>query len=330
MSSEKKPLSSGDCGDGVPSKRPKRKGDDKYSEKEEPLVERIRKCDSYKDRFRLVREERASNIVDALKELNALWPTYKKEDREKVNKKFVEKRLRRWIETEYYDELPQTHRDNIKGRTERPNTVCVLSLEATCEEGVTDFPHEIIFIKLTFFDTESGEEIDSLQYFCLPTENPILSDHCKHITKIKQEDVDKGLPFAEVAERMEKTLAEMKQLSEGKLLVVSKNKLAVKNFLQWQYEHIQRPVPPIFERFLSLNNNNFDSMDMKDWLRITKREDETTELFKQMWKRGLILEGKVSLGNLDHTKRRLYPFFGVTSSGTAVTSLFSLDVFLMT
>ncbi len=76
----------------------------------------------------------------------------------------------------------------------------IYDLEATCWLGRP--PHgvnEIIEIG-AYKINEVGEVLGMFNKFVKPTVNPILSDFCKKLTSIKQQDVDKGKIFPKIIE----------------------------------------------------------------------------------------------------------------------------------
>ena len=78
----------------------------------------------------------------------------------------------------------------------------ILDLEATCWEGDRTKRNEIIEIGAV--KVIDGKIADEFQRFIKPKLNPILSDFCKQLTSIKQEDVDNAQNFTEVIEGFQK------------------------------------------------------------------------------------------------------------------------------
>jgi inhibitor of KinA sporulation pathway (predicted exonuclease) len=72
--------------------------------------------------------------------------------------------------------------------------VVVLDIEATCWKD-RDLGSEVIEIGAV---RDDGEEF---QAFIKPTKNPLLSDYCKELTHITQEQVDSAEKFHEVVKR---------------------------------------------------------------------------------------------------------------------------------
>ena len=74
-------------------------------------------------------------------------------------------------------------------------TLVIFDLEATCWEARGDKQSEIIEIGAVRIARNTGTVMDTFTIFVKPRENPILSDFCKELTSIRQEDVDLGYDF---------------------------------------------------------------------------------------------------------------------------------------
>lgn len=73
--------------------------------------------------------------------------------------------------------------------------IIILDLEATCSEN-KDIENEIIEIgAVKIID---GKIVDTFDAFVKPILNPVLTDFCKELTTIRQEDVDNAKGFKEV------------------------------------------------------------------------------------------------------------------------------------
>lgn len=70
----------------------------------------------------------------------------------------------------------------------------IFDLEATCEKDDYSFVKEIIEIGAVKVSSEF-EVIDTFQSFVRPVVNPILTDFCKELTEIRQNDVDQAPLF---------------------------------------------------------------------------------------------------------------------------------------
>ena len=92
-----------------------------------------------------------------------------------------------------------------KSRSSEPRYL-VVDLEATTE-GVKGFEHEIIEVGAVVLAGDGARwELGNFESFVKPEKNPILSDFCKNLTNIKQEDVDRAPDFKQVMCRLENWL----------------------------------------------------------------------------------------------------------------------------
>jgi inhibitor of KinA sporulation pathway (predicted exonuclease) len=73
----------------------------------------------------------------------------------------------------------------------------ILDLEATCEQNNRDFPNETIEIGAVKID-ENFNIVSTYNEFIKPKINPILTDFCKQLTSITQEDIDNAKTFPDV------------------------------------------------------------------------------------------------------------------------------------
>lgn len=81
------------------------------------------------------------------------------------------------------------------------SSLIVFDLEATCEDRnlVRNFDNEIIEIGAV--KLVNGEIVDEFQIFVKPTKNKTLTNFCKKLTSIKQEDVDNGYSYPEAIDK---------------------------------------------------------------------------------------------------------------------------------
>jgi len=110
------------------------------------------------------------------------------------------------------------------------NYICVLDFEATCWEPMTGMFHEIIEFPSVLVewnkDTKEKRIIDTIQLYCKPKVNQILSDFCTELTGITQDKIDSGISFTDalIAHKswLEKNLGEIDKLvEEGRLLILT-------------------------------------------------------------------------------------------------------------
>ena len=78
----------------------------------------------------------------------------------------------------------------------------VVDLEATCWEGVRSPDTEIIEIGAVMLASSQGPTTSDFGAFVRPVVHPRLSDFCRELTSIRQEDVDGADPFPAVLRRL--------------------------------------------------------------------------------------------------------------------------------
>lgn len=85
--------------------------------------------------------------------------------------------------------------------------ILVLDFEATCEEITPeDYVHEIIEFPVVLVDTQLRRPVAEFRSFVRPREKPVLSDFCKSLTGIRQEDVDTAPSLDSVLQSFERWL----------------------------------------------------------------------------------------------------------------------------
>jgi len=78
----------------------------------------------------------------------------------------------------------------------------IVDLEATCWEGRAPSRNEIIEIGAVLVN-DACETISEFEQFVQPVQQPILSNFCKELTTIRQQDVDNAPPFPEALKRFQ-------------------------------------------------------------------------------------------------------------------------------
>uniref|UniRef100_A0ACD5VW47 Uncharacterized protein n=1 Tax=Avena sativa TaxID=4498 RepID=A0ACD5VW47_AVESA len=74
----------------------------------------------------------------------------------------------------------------------------VVDFEATCDKGVRIYPQEIIEFPAVLVDGATGSFASVFRRYVRPQYHPLLTEFCRDLTGIRQEDVDGGLDLAEV------------------------------------------------------------------------------------------------------------------------------------
>jgi 3'-5' exoribonuclease 1 len=76
--------------------------------------------------------------------------------------------------------------------------LCVCDVEATCEEFSKGYEHEIIEFPVVVLDLADGSTLGEFHSYVRPTRNTTLSEFCKRLTGIRQEQVDAAPTLPEV------------------------------------------------------------------------------------------------------------------------------------
>jgi inhibitor of KinA sporulation pathway (predicted exonuclease) len=87
------------------------------------------------------------------------------------------------------------------------DTIVVLDFEATCQQGTPPDPQEVIEFPSVLVSLRERAVLDSFSSFVRPTHHPQLSEFCRQLTSIRQEDVDGAPTFVEVLARHQAWLA---------------------------------------------------------------------------------------------------------------------------
>lgn len=78
------------------------------------------------------------------------------------------------------------------------DTIVVLDFEATCQTDGAPDPQEVIEFPSVLVSLRERAVLDSFSSFVRPVHHPRLSDFCRQLTSIRQEDVDGAPTFPEV------------------------------------------------------------------------------------------------------------------------------------
>lgn len=130
----------------------------------------------------------------------------------------------------------------------------ILDFEATClARGRLD-PQEIIEFPSVLLDLERGVTLDEFRAFVRPVHHPQLSDFCRELTSIRQEDVDPADPFPEVLARHAAWL-QNHGLEEDRVLMVTCGDWDLGQMLPRQLEAASMTVadlPVVYRQWLNV------------------------------------------------------------------------------
>ncbi|CCW59576.1 unnamed protein product [Phytomonas sp. EM1] len=132
--------------------------------------------------------------------------------------------------------------------------IIVIDVEATCEDNHQSYPHEVIELPAVLIDVRRGliDKERSFQTYIKPWRNPTLTDFCKKLTGIRQEDVDGAPDIKEAIKRFEKWYLET--IPRGAKAVFAAD--GPWDFRKFFYEyHVLRDnvsLPSIFYEYLDI------------------------------------------------------------------------------
>ncbi|XP_063221385.1 ERI1 exoribonuclease 2-like isoform X2 [Bacillus rossius redtenbacheri] len=118
-------------------------------------------------------------------------------------------------------ETDDTHRNDVRKFPQEFDYLIVVDFESTCWEGNRSGWRrpEIIEFPAVLLNLSSGDVEDEFQQYVSPSENQKLSEFCKTLTGITQQQVDDGVPLATCLVLFNRWIL---QLSEQKKLVIHK------------------------------------------------------------------------------------------------------------
>ncbi|EKF98421.1 hypothetical protein TCSYLVIO_010684 [Trypanosoma cruzi] len=132
--------------------------------------------------------------------------------------------------------------------------IIVVDVEATCESNNDNYHHEIIEFPGVLIDVRRGivDKRRSFRSYVKPWRNPVLSEFCKKLTGISQEDVDNAPGLPDVVKAFERWYRETIPIG-AKVAFAADGPWDFKNFI---YEHsILRDhvsFPGIFYEYLDI------------------------------------------------------------------------------
>uniref|UniRef100_A0A915DV13 SAP domain-containing protein n=1 Tax=Ditylenchus dipsaci TaxID=166011 RepID=A0A915DV13_9BILA len=114
----------------------------------------------------------------------------------------------------------------------------VIDFECTCEQGVPEYPHEIIEFPAVLINVATKSIVDHFRTYVRPVLNPKLSAFCTQLTGISQTTVNAAPVFA-VALKMFRGWMQKHNLDQAELkyAYVTDGLYDIAKFLQMQFTH---------------------------------------------------------------------------------------------
>ncbi|MEM7166919.1 MAG: 3'-5' exonuclease [Planctomycetota bacterium] len=135
--------------------------------------------------------------------------------------------------------------------------VVVLDFEATCDAGPRLQPQEIIEFPSVLLSLQTLQVVDEFERFVRPIHHPQLTEFCRSLTAIQQQDVDAAAMFADVFAQHQAWLA-MHGLSERNAVIATCGDWDLGTMLPAQCRAAQPPiasVAPIYQRWHNLKRS---------------------------------------------------------------------------
>ncbi|CAF0915144.1 unnamed protein product [Adineta ricciae] len=133
--------------------------------------------------------------------------------------------------------------------------LAVIDFEATCVARPLDpYIQEIIEFPIVLIDVSQQSIIDTFHSYCRPVLQPILSDYCKQLTGITQEQVNHAPTFTEVFANVEKWLNERNLILDSKeiCLFITDGPADFNKYLRKQCEISQIKYPTWASQWLNV------------------------------------------------------------------------------
>lgn len=148
--------------------------------------------------------------------------------------------------------------------------VCILDFEATCEDNspiheVIEFP-SVLYRWIIRYSPENVKTvhqselqfISEYQEFVKPSKDPILSQFCRDLTHITQEQVNNGRSFPVVLQAHYDWLrASIPNYSEQEVYIMTCGNWDMATMAVIEYEIHRMPresIPPVYLRFINIKN----------------------------------------------------------------------------
>jgi len=127
----------------------------------------------------------------------------------------------------------------------------VIDFEATCDKEKVPKPQEIIEFPSVVVNSRTGQLEDSFQTYVRPVCHPILTDFCKDLTGIRQNQVDQGVSLSR-ALLMHDGWLEGNGIKHTNFAVVTWSNWDCRVMLESECKFKKISKPPYFNRWIDL------------------------------------------------------------------------------
>ncbi|XP_003563164.1 ERI1 exoribonuclease 2 [Brachypodium distachyon] len=130
----------------------------------------------------------------------------------------------------------------------------VVDFEAICEKDARIYPQEIIEFPSVLVDGATGRLASAFRRYVRPRHHPVLTDFCRELTGIRQEDVDGGVDLAEALRLHDAWLEETMLATKkgGRFAVVTWGDWDCRSMLDKECRFKGLTKPAYFDRWINL------------------------------------------------------------------------------
>lgn len=129
----------------------------------------------------------------------------------------------------------------------------VVDFEATCEKDTLIYPQEIIEFPSVLVDAATGRLDSAFRRYVRPRHHPVLTDFCRELTGIRQEDVDAGVDLGEALRAHDAWLqAATGGKKGGSFAVVTWGDWDCRTMLESECSFKDLAKPAYFDRWINL------------------------------------------------------------------------------
>ncbi|ORX87286.1 hypothetical protein BCR32DRAFT_228129 [Anaeromyces robustus] len=169
----------------------------------------------------------------------------------KGNKDDLKKRYKKYIKKQ--EEKEKNKHKQVEKIIQPYKYYCIIDYEATCDvDGGFDYPNEIIEFPAILVRSYTNEIESEFHEYVKPTNNPILTDYCKKLTGITQEQIDNADVFTVVLEKFEKWLGNYSTYPFNNICFVTDGPWDIRDFIRKQCEFSNINRPPYFHHWINL------------------------------------------------------------------------------
>lgn len=153
--------------------------------------------------------------------------------------------------------------------------LCMLDFEATCDANPDFSPQEIIEFPVILYNATKQEIVDEFHFFCRPQKQPKLTEFCKQLTGITQQDVDKAMTLNSVLTKFDEWLAKW-ELADDEFAFVTCGTYDLQTLLPEECKLKKIAKPSYFDAWINIKevfqkaykNDNTSVVQMMDYLSI--------------------------------------------------------------